>query len=336
VTGSRLRVGLDLDGSLESLDNSLTDLADELESTGGCDLVRFRTLSARRSADERRLVLRALWAPLWRRSRGRPIDEMLPALDVVHVAGLATPPTRRVPLVISVDDLRPLREEARSHQRVNQLRRAVDHGAILVASTQAASGEVQRVLGLERSEIVVVPPAVGLVAPTVDGHDLVVNLAGLSEPFLSLAPDLTRFAASQGARVVVLCSNSASQRIRSAGVDVTLMDRRQGRAALARAHVVLNMSDGARFPSLAIAAMGAGVPTLARATPINRELLAGAAALIESDTDILATLGEIWSNDARRAVMVAAGHARSFDFSPPVAATAYAALYRDVVRGWRG
>ena len=38
------RVALDLDGSLESLGNSMTDLADALDATGGCEL---RPLSLR-------------------------------------------------------------------------------------------------------------------------------------------------------------------------------------------------------------------------------------------------------------------------------------------------
>jgi hypothetical protein len=42
VSPSSLRVGLDLDGSLESLGNSMTDLADAIDRTGECDLVRFR------------------------------------------------------------------------------------------------------------------------------------------------------------------------------------------------------------------------------------------------------------------------------------------------------
>ena len=86
-----LRVGLDLDGSLESLDNSMNDLADALDDSRACELVRFHTLSARRSPDEARLAGRALWAPLWRRGIGPAIDRFLQPLDVIHVAGRATP-----------------------------------------------------------------------------------------------------------------------------------------------------------------------------------------------------------------------------------------------------
>lgn len=330
-----LRVGLDLDGSLESLDNTMTDLADALSLTGECELVRFRTLSAPTAPNEERLTLRVLWRPLWRRSLGPSLDSMLPPVDVVHVAGLVTPPTKSVPLIISVDDLRPLRGESREQQRVKQLQRAVSHGAVLVASSRAASHEVQRELQLQRSDIVVVPPAVPLVAPTIDGRDLVVNVTGLDQRFLALAPELLRFTRDHGARLVAVTSAAVGQRIRSSGLEVTVLARREARVALASARVVLHMSDGARFPSLAIAALGAGVPTVALATGINSELLGGAAALVFDEEEVVATLPEVWSSGSRRAIMVAAGRSRSIDFAPVTAARAYITLYRDVVRGWR-
>jgi hypothetical protein len=334
VTTSTLRVGLDLDGSLESLGNSMTDLADALDRTGECELVRFRTRTASNSANEARLALRATWSPWWRRSLGRSIDFLLPPVDVIHVAGLATPPTSTIPLIISVDDLRPLREETRTHQRINQLRRAVAHGAFLVASSRSASHEVLDVLGVQRSRVVVVPPAVPIVEPTLSGEDVVVNVTGLADLFLALAPELVRFARTHGSRVVALTSAEVGQRIHDSGSPVTVLPRRDARTALANARVVMHISDGARFPSFAIAALAAGVPTIARATEINRELLDGAAALVGSDDEALTTLDQVWSSESRRAIMVAAGRSRSIDFAPDTAARAYVALYRDVVRGW--
>ncbi|MFI5036042.1 MAG: hypothetical protein ACHQFZ_07555 [Acidimicrobiales bacterium] len=329
-----LRVALDLDGSLESLGNSMTDLADALVTSGGCELVRFRTLTSSRDG-ECRLAGRWLWAPWWRRSLGRPVDALLPAVDVIHVAGLATPPTRSTPLVVSVDDLRPLRGETRIVQRVAQLHRAAAHGAILVASTRTASHEVLEVLGARRSQVLVVPPAVPRVAPTVDGRDLVVNVTGLIDRFLVLAPALARFTSERGARLVAVASSQARQRVRASGLAVTLRGRDEARAALGDARVVLHISDGARFPSFAVAALSAGVPTIARSTRINRELLEGAATLVTDDEGWLDNLRDVWSNESRRSIMIAAGAARAVDFSPTTAARAYAALYREVVRGWR-
>jgi hypothetical protein len=329
----KVRVGLDLDGSLESLDHTMNDLADALSDTGHCELVRFRTQSAPESPYEQRIALRGVWSPLWRRSLGPAIDLKLPPLDVVHVAGLSTPPTSTVPLIISVDDLRPLRGESREHQRINQLRRAVSRGAVLVASSRAASHEVQRELGLQRSQVVVVPPAVPLLERTRDGADLVVNITGLEERFLAIAPRLLEFVSARDARVVAVASTAVGQRIRTSGLSVKVLARRESRTALGRARVVLHLSDGARFPSFAIAALGANVPTIALATSLNRELLGGAAALAVEDDEVLSILPDVWSSDARRSIMVAAGRARAVDFAPSTAAKAYLALYRDVLRG---
>ena len=251
----------------------------------------------------------------------------------MHVAGRATPPTKSVPLIISVDDLRPLRSESREHQRVTQLRRAVEHGALLVASSRSASHEVLRVLGVDRPQVVVVPPAVPHVRPTLNGTQLVVNLTGVVEPFLTMGPALVQFAQRHDAQVEAVTSTNVAQRIRASGLDVRLRPRSEARAALAEARVVLHISDGARFPSFAIAALAAGVPTIARATAINRELLNGAAALTQHDDEVLTVLDHVWNSTERRAIMVAAGRSRAQDFAPETAARAYIALYREVVRG---
>ena len=312
----------------------MTDLANALDATGECELVRFHSHSVASVPDEARVAFRHLWGPLWRRSLGPSIDRMLGPLDVVHVAGRVTPPTTSTPLVISVDDLRPLRGESREHQRIRQLRRAIDQGALLVASTRSASHEVLHVLGVDRSRVVVVPPAVPLVEPTVHGTALVVNITGVVKPFLALAPALVDFAKAHGTHVEALTSANVAQRVRSRGLLVHLRPRSEARSALADARVVLHISDGARFPSFAIAALAAGVPTIARATTINRELLSGAAALTENDDEVVPTLEEVWESPTRRAIMVAAGRSRAEDFAPSTAARAYAALYREVVRGW--
>ncbi len=334
VSTPTLRVALDLDGSLESLGNSMVDLADALAASGECELVRFHTHAAPTGPDDVHLALRSLWAPWWRRSLGPSLEHFLPPVDVIHVAGRETPPTRAVPLVISVDDLRPLRGESGERQRVAQLRRAVARGAWLVASTRSASHEVQRVLGVNRSRVVVVPPAVPAVSPTLGGTALVVNLTGIVAPFVDLAAALVAFASAHDSEVVALTSDAVAQRIRALGLPVRVLARSEARRALGDARVVWHVSDGARFPSFAIAALAAGVPTIARATTINRELLGGAAVLTESDDQVLPALGELWDNEARRAIAVAAGRDRARDFAPDTAARAYVALYREVVRGW--
>lgn len=188
-------------------------------------------------------------------------------------------------------------------------------------------------LGVDRRQVVVVPPAVPLVRRTLDGTALVVNLTGVLEPFLKMAPELVSFAQRHGAHVEAVASAKAAQRIRSRGFEVRLRARSEAREALAGARVVLHISDGARFPSFAIAALAAGVPTIARATAINRELLNGAAALTQSDGEVVPLLELVWDSASRRSIMVAAGISRAQDFAPATAARAYIALYREVVRG---
>lgn len=330
----RLRVALDLDGSLESLGDSMTDLADALEATGRVALVRWRSGTARRAGSEAPLRGRRLWAPLWRRGLGPTVERLLPEVDVVHVAGRLTPPTRTVPLVVSVDDLRPLRGEGREHPRVRALERAVARGAWVAASTRSARLEVLSVLPIDPARVVVAPPAVPRVAATTAGRALVINVTGLLQPVVDLAAPLADLVNALGGRVVVLASEQARTRLRALGDAVELRPRDYARVALSEARVVWHVSDGARFPSFAVAALAAGVPTVARATAINRELLSGAAALTASDAEVRPLVEELWTNEARRDLAAAAGRQRAGDFAPETAARAYAALYEEVVRGW--
>lgn len=307
-------------------------LADALDNRDDLTLTRFRSESACTSPGEIALRGRRLWGPWWRRGVGPAMDSRLPVVDVVHVAGRATPPTTRVPLIISVDDLRPLRSEARTHQRVKQLQRALDRGARLVASSHAARHEVQEVLGLDRQQIYVVRPPIGAVLPTVHGRRLVVSVTGQVERFFELAPAFVDFATRHQSDLVVVASSALASRIRASGIHATVVLHKDARQALRAARVVVHMSDGARFPSFAIAALTAGVPTLARATEINRELLSGASALLFEGDDPFEVLEDLWSNEARRSIAIAAGLSRAVDFSAWTVASAYAVLYGDVVR----
>jgi glycosyltransferase involved in cell wall biosynthesis len=176
---------------------------------------------------------------------------------------------------------------------------------------------------------------VPVVAPARGGRDLVVNVTGLVDRFLALAPELDLAASRHGARVVAILSASARQRVRAAGLDLVARSRDEAREALAGARAVVHLSDGARFPSFAFAVLAAGVPTIARSTPINRELLEGAAALIEHDHEWPGTLAALLEDGPRRALLGAAGVDRARDYAPATAARAYAALYGEVVRGWR-
>ena len=334
MTNEHLRVALDLSGLHEPLGNGMALLADSFERQGLCDVVRFRTESSSPAAKESSLRARWLWRGLWHRSLGRKIDALLPVVDVIHVARLATPPTRFTPLLISVDDLRPLRDDAKDRQRVVQLLRAVKHGARIVATSRTASLEVQRSLSLQREQVVVVSPAVSWDRDVENGRDLVVNITGRTDEFLAFAPALIAMAQSRNSRVVVLASHEAATRLRASALDVTVRARRDAAEVLTGARMVLHLSDGARFPYFAIAALAAGVPTCATPTPVNRELLEGAASLVDDADPVTfsSVVYDVWQNDALRAVLQAAGRVRATDFSPDVAARQFLALYSDMVR----
>ena len=133
---------------------------------------------------------------------------------------------------------------------------------------------------------------------------------------------------------MALASTEATGRIQQSGVDVTVRGRRHAAQVLANARTVVHLSDGARFPFFAIAALAAGVPTCATPTPVNRELLEGAA-VISDERDVERFVGEIedlWENESRRAVLRSAGRDRALDFAPAVAAQSYRLFYEDLVR----
>jgi hypothetical protein len=325
----RLRVAIDLSGPHEPLGNWMALLADALAGEGHYDVVRFQTGRENFSRVDAELATRAFWRPWWQRSRGRRVDQLLPGVDVIHVAGVATPPTRDTPLVISVDDLRALRDDSRGRQRAAQLRRAVARGAQLVASSRAASVEVQRALDLAREHVVVVAPPVAWSTPVVGGENLVVNLTGRTDEFLRLAPALSALARRRGAHVEVLASHEAAARIGQRGLDVVLRPRREAADVLTHARTVFHLSDGARFPSFAVAALAGGVPTCATSTSVNRELLEGAAVLVDDADEerLVGAVEELWESEPRRAVLAAAGRDRAGDFSPEAAARSYGSLY---------
>jgi hypothetical protein len=326
---TKVRVAIDLSGPHEPLGNWMVLLADALEKFDHCHVVRFQSGRENRELNTVSLSLRAWRRSRWQRSRGRSIDRLLPSVDAIHVAGVATPPTEVTPLVISVDDLRPLRDDSRGRQRVAQLRRAVQHGAQLVASSRTASLEVQRTLGLARENVVVVPPAVSWDRDVANGRHLVVNLTGKTEEFLQLAPSFVALAQRRDARVIVLASHAATARIRQRSLDVTVRDRRDATDVLADARAVLHLSDGARFPSFVVAALAAGVPTCATSTPVNRELLDGATTLVDETDElkVIEALEDLWENESLRAIRRAAGRARAGDYAPAVAAHSFAGLY---------
>ena len=327
-----LRVGLDLAGSLEPLGDTMMNLVGALEERT-LELVTFATRKMDEPVDGVVRTFPSVLRPLWRRGRGPAIDRFLPPLDVLHVAGTLVPPTKRTPLLVSVDDLRPLRDESAGRWRIEQLRRSVDRGAQIVATSYAARREVQSVLEIENQDIAVAHPAVAIKTRPKVGNSLLVSVTGTAELFLALAPELTQLAQAQGSQVVVLASREAGTRFKAECPDVIVRSRTRARRLLWEARSVLHLSDGARFPSLPVAAFAASIPVVATSTDVNRELLEGAADLVELyDHDaIIASVLRNFADESHRQLLAAAGNVRAVDFSPPVVAERYERLYRDAV-----
>jgi len=325
------RVALDLDGSLDALSNSMAELAMALAERGDLALTTFRT-QTRATDGEWMPRGQRLWRPWWDRNLGPRIDRRLPPVDVVHVAGESLPPTT-IPLIVSVDDLRPLRRGGRRSHRAAHLTRAVGRGAQLVVSSRSAGHEVQDALGLERAQFTVVRPPVGSIPTTEHGRRLVMNVVGSTTRFLAVAPAMSAYAAGRGADLVVIGNAQMASTLRTSSIPATFLHRTHAREALAHARVVVVMSDGARFPAFAIAALGAGVPVVARSSELANELLGGAATLVSDDAELVEAVDALWDDEPRRAIARAAGQDRASDFAPQAVASVYATLYASVARG---
>lgn len=327
-------VAIDLDGSMESMGNTMLDLATALERSAEIELRKFHSSSKRTSKAELKIPFRRWRQRRWRVGRGKPFDRLFPAVNLVHVAGDSLPPTRYAPLVISIDDLRPLRSKAKAHPRIRELQRALDRGATLVVSTRTGSHEVKSLLNSRRNQIVTAPPVVPTQPLVRDGQSLVVNVAGGQERLVERLPEILAFAKSVETEVFVLGSKAVAKNLQNTQ-KIRVVARSRAAEILPRARVVIDISDGARFPSFCVAALSAGVPVMARFSDINSEVLGGSAALVEAEDDFIETLRELWHNEPRRKLLTAAGIERAKDFAPESVADGYLTIYREVLRDYK-
>lgn len=328
-----LRVGVDLSGSLEPMGDTMNDLAVSLIERG-LEVVPFASAAGRHRISPSK-TFRSPITQLWRHGRGPAIDRFMTHLDVLHVAGRQIPPTLRTPLVISVDDLRPL-IDTDDNARVEQLQLAVVRGAIVVATSYAARRRVVRALNVEANDVAVAFPAVPRLATPHTSQHVVVSVTGAVHHFLSMAPEIVRHASNLNLTVVALASKEAGALIRELAPDVTVAPRHSARKLLGAAHTVVHLSDGARFPSLPIAAIGCELPVVTTSTDVNRELLEGCVDFIPEDNvaEAIAVISRTLSDAPHRKILASAGQTRARDFTPDVAAQRYEGLYRDAVASW--
>jgi hypothetical protein len=328
-----LRVALDLAGTLEPMGDSMVALSEALVDRG-IDVIPYASVRGNYGP----VHPRRFYGPIsrwWRYGRGVAIDRLVPPVDIVHVAGHHVPPTVRTPLLISVDDLRQLlsRDDAR---RVGQLQRAVSRGALIVATSYAARRQVVSALGLDASDVAVASPVVPTVPHSLDRRHIVVSVTGMADYFIELAPVMVEVAHQLGLSVVALASREAGSKIAAQVTGVKVESRHRARYVVAEAHSVIHLSDGARFPSLPIAAMGCAIPTAATSSDVNRELLEGCVDLVPMDdaNEARQIITRLLTDAAHRTLVSSAGPVRAADFTPDVVAQHYDVLYRDAVAGW--
>lgn len=328
-----LRAAVDLAGSLEPMGDTMNELAVALTERGH-QLIPFASSPGRHRIRPHRTFSFPL-PQLWHRGIGPAIDRLLPSVDVIHVAGRCVPPTVRTPLVVSVDDLRPLLDDE-GNARIAQLQRAVRRGGIIVATSYAARRRVVRALGVDAVDVAVAFPAVPTLPDASSARRVVVSVTGAVDHFLQMAPSIVRCARALDIGVVALASREAGAKIRALAPDVAVAPRSRGRELLSDAHTVIHLSDGARFPSLPIAAVGSGLPVIATSTDVNRELLEGCADLIPDDdlASSVAIIERAMTDVTHRRLLSSAGRPRARDFTPAVAAQRYEGIYRDAVASW--
>ncbi|MGA1556651.1 MAG: hypothetical protein ACO4AY_11470, partial [Ilumatobacteraceae bacterium] len=156
--GPVLRVALDvgpMHGHRTGIGRAVAAIVETAERRS--DVRPIRYLVSRRAAprpDERRLPLPGLVAShVWSRFDRPRADRWLGAVDVVHGTNYVAPPTA-IPTLVSVYDCWFLRHPRAATPVVrragDQLRRAVDRGAWIHASSEATAEHARRLLSTDR------------------------------------------------------------------------------------------------------------------------------------------------------------------------------------------
>lgn len=362
-----LRIAIDV-GPLYGLRTGVgTATAGMVEALAACDdvvldpyLVSFRSDPA---AGHRRLPLPGIVAShLWSRIHGPRVDRWARGDDVIHGTNYVAPPTS-LPTVISVYDCWFLRHPddaipvvRRAGQR---LRRAVDHGAWVHASSDSTAAEARHLLGTERVRTIHLgppaapPPLAVLAAPAIAaelGADPFVLAIGTEER----RKGLTRLVETIGAlprhvRMVLVGSRGDA----SADIDAALARLPAERAArvirLGRVddgvkHWLLRRATALAYPSLdegfgfpIVEAQLAGTPVVATDAGANPEIGGEGVLLVASgDTDALAgALSRIVDDADVRRSLIERGHRNAARFSWASTAEGLVDLYRTSIEAGR-
>ena len=323
-------------------------------------------LSARAALppDVRRLPYPARAAlKAWGRTDHPRARRALRGADVVHGTNFVAPPTGW-PTVITVHDCSPLTHPERVHPVVRDfvpvLRRAVARGAWVHTPSTHVAGQVADLLGTARVRAIPhgapapLPAGIASVPLPAElagalGHAPYVLAVGTVEPRKNL-PTLVRafahVAASDDQVRLVLAGPPGSDQgavdaaiaalavpVRARVVVTGWVDEAVRQRLLAGARVLAypSLDEGFGLPMLE--AFGAGVPVVAARAGSLPEVAGDAAVLVPpTDADALAdALVAVLHDDARHAVLVAAGTARLPRYDWAATAAAMVELYREAI-----
>lgn len=361
-----LRVAVDvspLHGHITGIGAATRQLVDALGARDDVELLPYLvSFRARPEPPQRRVPVPAAVAQRWwARLDGPKVDRWLGEPDVVHGTNYVVPPTR-APRVVSVYDCWFLTHTELATPDVQRaghvLRRNVEAGAHVHASSHATAELVRELLGTDRVTVVHLGPlppdgAEPVPVPGVEGAPFVVAIGTLErrkglpclvEAFGLLGdehPDLRlvlagapgddvgpvhdaigRLPADVRGRVVVPGPVSAGERA----------------WLLANAAVLAypSLDEGFGFPVLE--AQAAGVPVVATRAGSIPEVAGDGAELVEvgDPAALAAALARAVADDAHRAALVAAGTANLARFDWRRTAEAMVDLYRRLATGGGG
>jgi Glycosyl transferases group 1 len=200
------------------------------------------------------------------------------------------------PGLVTVLHLDAANRDAPRRRRLDRLARAVADGVVLHVPTNAAADALADILRVDRASIAVAAP-------------------GVRVPHAPAPP----LGSSPGA-ILVLEGDSASkdlavlEALRAAGAPAQIA---VGPGATPEPACCVLASPSAVFPIGALEAMAAGTAVVATRSPTTTELLEGAARLVDAGTpkELADAAMELHTNQAARAIAVAAGRARAGDFT---------------------
>lgn len=356
-----LRVAFDvgpLSGPRTGVGHAVSAMRESLRATDGIELVDYVvSFRARPPAGTRRLPMPALLAHrLWAATDRPHCDRWLGAPAVVHGTNYVVPPSR-AGRVVSVYDCWFLRHPALANRAVHQagrvLRRAIEHGATVHASSASTASEVADLFPAARVAAI---PLAALPVPAASAEPPIASLIG--RPYIASIGTLERrknvpllveafgsLAAEHDEILLVLAGADGDDRAAiNAAIDlldpatarrVVLTGRidEPARSWLLRHAAVLaypSLDEGFGFPVLD--AMQVDVPVVASNRGSIPEVCGDAALLSDADdADALAhNLARAAFDSEVRAGLIARGTAQVARFSWARCAADLATLYAEL------